>query len=200
MCDLSIGGETRSYPPLTTIFHHTATSSTMAEGGAESPKRESTPTTSLSSIPQKRALDESAHSPAVPSPLNSEAKQASQLPQLPPDDASQSKSSKPARVKKDSFKKRESKAGAGGGRDSSPATPDHKPGQEKEPDSVDSGPLRYKLAPPKPSDFELPRGPVMTSHHEAIVSGGDSVEFFETSDQYVPSRITPQCIYPSCLD
>lgn len=138
----------------------------------ETPKREPTPTASLGSIPQKRAFEDD-HSPAVPSPLNQEAN----APELPPhDDASQSKNSKPARVKKDTLKKREAK---GGGRDSSPATPDHR--SVKAQNNVDS-PLRYKLAPPKPSDFELPRGPVMTLHHDVDIAGAQ-VDFFEASDQ-----------------
>ncbi|TWU78537.1 hypothetical protein ED733_002084 [Metarhizium rileyi] len=147
-----------------------------AEAGAitgnETPKREPTPPTSLGSIPQKRAFEDD-HSPAVPSPLNPDAS-ASELP--PHDDTWQPKSSKPGRAKKDSVKKREAK---GGGRDSSPATPDHR--SIKGQNNVDSPPLRYKLAPPKPSDFELPRGPVMTFHHQIDGAGG-GVEFFETSD------------------
>lgn len=160
----------RNSPALTLL---TMAAETGASTGTEIPKREPTPPTSLGSIPQKRAFDDD-HSPAVPSPLNPDVASASELP--PPDDASQLKSSKPARAKKDSFKKRETK---GGGRDSSPATPDHR--SVKDQNNVDS-PLRYKLAPPKPSDFELPRGPVMTLHHEVDGLGG-RVEFFEASDQ-----------------
>ncbi|GAB0134197.1 hypothetical protein EsDP_00002578 [Epichloe bromicola] len=140
--------------------------------GNGSPKREPTPSTSLGSIPQKRAFDDD-HSPAVPSPLNPDVN-TSELP--PHDDASQSKAFKPTRFKKDSLKKREAK---GGGRDSSPVMPDH--ASSRETDNVDS-PLRYKLAPPKPSDFDLPRGPVMTLHHEIKGHGGQGIEFFETSD------------------
>jgi COMPASS component BRE2 len=146
---------------------------TGASTGNETPKREPTPTASLSSIPQKRVFEDD-HSPAVPSPLNPEAN-VSELP--PHDDTTQPKSSKPGRVKKDSLKKREAKGG--GGRDSSPATPDHRVVREQ--NNVDC-PLRYKLAPPKPSDFDLPRGPVMTLHHEADGAGGH-VEYFEISDQ-----------------
>lgn len=72
--------------------------------------------------------------------------------------------------------------GAGGGRDSSPIVPDHRPSEESE--NLDS-PLRYKLAPPKPSDFDLPRGPVMTLHHEIEAHEGQQIEIFEASDQYV---------------
>ncbi|KAG6002521.1 hypothetical protein E4U54_000863 [Claviceps lovelessii] len=141
--------------------------------GNDSPKREPTPSTSLASIPQKRAFDDD-HSPAVPSPLNPDVS-TSELP--PHDDTSHAKTPKPGRVKKDSFKKREARGG--GGRDSSPVVPDH--GSARQSDNVDS-PLRYKLAPPKPSDFDLPRGPVMTLHHEIQGHGAQGIEFFETSD------------------
>ncbi|KAH8735590.1 hypothetical protein BGZ61DRAFT_526651 [Ilyonectria robusta] len=147
----------------------------MASSEVGSPKREPTPTAPLSSIPQKRALDE-GHSPAVPSPLNPEVKPSDSL---PPDDTTQAARSKPARTKKETLKKRESKGGALGP-DSARATPD--PKAAKEPKQSKSSPLRYKLAPPKPSDFELPRGPVLTVHHELQTPNGESVEFFEASE------------------
>ena len=143
-----------------------------------SPKRESTPTSiPLSSIPQKRALDE-GHSPAIPSPLNPEVKPSSDS--LAPDDVAQPARFKSSRTKKETLKKRESK-GANLGGESARATPDPKPA--KTPIQSELSPLRYKLAPPKPSDFDLPRGPVMTSHHEVSVLNGDTIEFYETSDQ-----------------
>lgn len=141
---------------------------------AESPKREPTPTASLSSIPQKRALDE-GHSPAVSSPLNPDGKAADSQ---GPEDGAQINRSKSARAKKETFKKREAK-----GADSSRATPEPKTQTQKEPQQAESSPLRYKLAPPKPSDFEPARGPVLTSHHKATTQDDDEVEFFETSDQ-----------------
>lgn len=141
-----------------------------------SPKREPTPTASLSSIPQKRAFDE-GHSPAVPSPLNPEVKSSESL---LPDDVAQGGRAKPARTKKETLKKREAKGGAFGG-DSARATPD--PKAIKEVQQSESSPLRYKLAPPKPSDFEPARGPVMTVHHEIQAPSGETVEFFEMSDQ-----------------
>lgn len=144
----------------------------------ESPKREATPTASLSSIPQKRAIDED-HSPAVPSPLNPENKPSDSQ---QPEDASQSNRQKPARTKKDTFKKREARNG-----DRASATPDPK-AASKEPIQSENGPLRYKLAPPKQSDLNLPRGPVMTSHHQVTTQDGQTVEFFETSDQYAASN------------
>ncbi|PHH88850.1 hypothetical protein CDD83_6963 [Cordyceps sp. RAO-2017] len=137
----------------------------------EAPKRESTPTASLASIPQKRALEE-GHSPAVSSPLNAEVKP---FEPHPPEEAPQPNRPKPSRVKKDTLKKREAKAS-----DSHPATPD--PKASREPKPRDSGPLRYKLAPPKPSDFELPRGPVLTWHHHVAAPDGSNVDFFETSE------------------
>ncbi|KAL2206505.1 hypothetical protein CC79DRAFT_1322941 [Sarocladium strictum] len=132
-------------------------------------KREATPPTStLSSIPQKRALDD-GHSPAVPSPLNSEVGTQP----VTTDDAAQTNRSKPSRAKKDSFKKREAKGGGDSGR----ATPD-----PKEPVQSASAPLRYKLNLPKPSDFDAPRGPLMSLHHEIEDCEDKPIEFFETSD------------------
>ena len=134
---------------------------------------EFTPAALASSIPQKRVLDE-AHSPAVSSPLNPEGK----LNELHAEDNSQQNRFKSARAKKDSFKKREAK-----GADSARATPEPKGHKDhKEPERTESSPLRYKLAPPKPSDFEQPRGPALISHHRANTQDGE-IEFFETSEQ-----------------
>ena len=135
----------------------------------EAPKREPTPTPTLSSIPQKRVLDELNSSPA---PASTKA-ESNLLPSNPSEDVPLSKKS--VRAKKDTLKKREAK-----GIDSGRATPD--PKAANEPRSAESGPLRYKLAPPKLSDFDLPRGPVLTVHHEVQGAIGHA-EFFETSDQ-----------------
>ncbi|POR39348.1 Set1 complex component ash2 [Tolypocladium paradoxum] len=143
----------------------------------ETPKREPTPTASLASIPQKRALDE-GHSPAVSSPLNPEVRPSESQ---PPEDASQPNRSKPARAKKESLKKREAKGG-----DSAPGTPD--PKASARPKQSETGPLRYKLAPPKASDFELPRGPILTLHHDLTLHDGRNVEFFETSEHVFNKR------------
>lgn len=140
---------------------------------AETAKQEPASTATLSSIPQKRAVDE-VHSPARPSPLNPDVKFAD--PPSQTDDDGQASRSKPSRMKKETLKKREAKA------DSIPPTPDPKVA-ENEVEQSESSPLRYKLAPPKLSDFDPPRGPVLTLHHEAIMCEGDAVEFFETSDQ-----------------
>lgn len=140
--------------------------------GSESPKREPTPTTSLSSVPQKRLLDE-GHSPAVPSPLNPDVNPTeSHL----TDDAPPSSRAKSVRAKKDTLKKREAKGG-----DGDRATPD--PKRPKEQKHAEGGPLRYKLAPPKTSDFEAPRPRVLAYHHEVETSNGETIQFFETADQ-----------------
>ncbi|KYK59571.1 COMPASS complex protein [Drechmeria coniospora] len=144
-----------------------------------SPKREPTPTaaSSLSSIPKKRALDD-GHCPSILSPLNTETKLSEHQ---APDDSTPVSRFKPTRVRKDTLKKREAKGGGGGGGEAALATSDPSNGRSATPES-EMGPLRYKLAPPKPSDFDLPRGPVMASHHEVTLSGGQSVQFFETSE------------------
>ncbi|KAF9776738.1 hypothetical protein IL306_005053 [Fusarium sp. DS 682] len=139
-----------------------------------SPNREPTPTLPLSSVPQKRALEEGRHSPVVPSPLNPEVKPSDSL---TPEDAAQNARSKSARTKKETLKKREAKGG-----DSARATPDPKPKSKPQKKQSESSPLRYKLGPPKLADFDPPRGPVMMAHHEVTVSNGQTVEFFETSD------------------
>lgn len=87
---------------------------------------------------------------------------------------------KPARNKKDTLKKRETKGGLGA--DSSRATPDPK---IKELPPNESSPLRYKLAPPRLSDFETARGPVFTAHHEVSTTDGSTIQFYETSEQCV---------------
>lgn len=83
------------------------------------------------------------------------------------------------RTKKESLKKRESK-GAATGPDSSRATPDP---NEREPLPAEVSPMRYKLAPPKPADFDPPRGPVFANHHVVPGPDGRDIEFFETSEQ-----------------
>ncbi|KAI1482389.1 hypothetical protein F4774DRAFT_417084 [Daldinia eschscholtzii] len=127
------------------------------------------------SVPQKRPLEDD-YAPPVSSPLNPN-------PDIKPnksqshDDVPAMAREKPARSKKETLKKRESKAGAGA--DSSRATPDPK---IKELPPNESSPLRYKLAPPRPSDFETARGPVFTPHHEVPAPDGSTIQFYETSE------------------
>lgn len=179
---------------------------------SETPKREPTPTGANlpSSIPPKRAPDED-HLPNVPSPLNPDVRttpkpqqQQQQAPPPPTEEmAPASTRDKPARAKKETLKKREAKGalgggaggggagggaagaaaggvGGAGGADSSRATPDPR---QREPPPGEASPMRYKLAPPKASDFEPSRGPVLTHHHDVAALDGSAIEFFEASDQ-----------------
>ncbi|KAI0394744.1 hypothetical protein F5Y17DRAFT_240457 [Xylariaceae sp. FL0594] len=129
-----------------------------------------------SAIPQKRVLEDD-HAPSVSSPLNPNPEP--KLAKIQSHDDLAVARDKPTRTKKDSLKKRESKAGAGAGGESSRATPDPKTNIQS---PADDSPLRYKLAPPKPSDFEPARGPVFTYHHDVPAPDGSSIQFFETSD------------------
>lgn len=161
------------------------------------PKRQITPVPvpvlPPSSIPQKRVLEDD-HAPSIPSPLNPNPNPNPNSQSH--DDSTTTARDKPARVKKETLKKRESKSatgvggagngavngtggGAGGG-DSSRATPDPK---AKEGVSSESSPLRFKLAPPKPSDFDPARGPIFAHHHEVPAADGSTLPFFETSEQ-----------------
>ena len=151
----------------------------MATDGVAS-QRDSPPTAAPppSSIPQKRALED-VHSPAVSSPLNPEVKTPARVQVQAPDEASSTAREK--RTKKESLKKRESKGGANGN-DSTRATPDPNQ-QDVEIPLSGLCPMRYKLAPPKPTDFDPPRGPVFSSHHVVQDPDGRDIEFFETSDQ-----------------
>jgi len=160
----------------------------------EAARREGTPSVPALSIPQKRVLDD-GHTPTISSPLNPDVKAADT------DDA-QLQRFKSARTKKESFKKRESK-----GTDSSRATPEPQPkrkaGLKAHNTQTENSPLRYKLAPPKPADFEPPRGPVLTTQSVAMTGGGEEIEFFETSDhvfnkknfRYIPCIADP--LFPS---
>ncbi len=86
------------------------------------------------------------------------------------------------RTKKESLKKRESK-GPLAGSDSSRAVPEPKRG--KDADQVgEAFPMRYKLhGTVRPTDFDLPQGPVFRSHHVVEGPDGQEIEFFETSEQ-----------------
>ncbi|CCC13276.1 hypothetical protein SMACR_07055 [Sordaria macrospora] len=151
-----------------------------------SPRREQTPSGAATTIPQKRALEDD-HSPAVPSPLNPENKAAPKVQIQAPEETQQAAVlNREKRTKKDSFKKREAKAAAGGS-DSSRATPDPKQ-QHKEPSINELLPARYKLAPPKLTDFEPARGPVFNSHHEVQGPEGETIEFFDATEHVFNKR------------
>lgn len=120
----------------------------MAE--APSPSGDSTPGVTL---PQKRALEDD-HAPAVSSPLNPEAKPRPAKP--PPPQREQ-------REKKESLKKREASGRAN--------TPDTK---QKAP--VTPSPMRYNIGPPKSTDFEPPKDPLMVSHEPFPILASDPTD------------------------
>ncbi|KAI0159761.1 hypothetical protein GGR57DRAFT_458616 [Xylariaceae sp. FL1272] len=158
---------------------------------SETPQRQVTPVPApampATSLPQKRALEDD-HVPPVSSPLNPNSLDTKVVKTQAHDDVAAGMArDKPARTKKETLKKRESKAGAT--TDSSRATPDPKTkdkDKEKDKDkdtaTSEASPLRYKLAPPKPSDFEPARGPVFAHHHDILGTEGATVQFFETSE------------------
>lgn len=165
--------------------------STPSAAGAAATVAASSPTSRAgtppaSSIPQKRALMEDDHAPAVRSPLNPDAvrSQASTARAQ-----SQTRDESPVlarekRTKKESLKKREAKGANSlpSGGDSARATPD--PKQKAQPEHPKASPIRYKLnGPLKLSDFEPTRDPVLVSHHKIDGPAGETIEFFDTSEQ-----------------
>lgn len=145
-----------------------------------SPPREATPTTTppIVSIPQKRALEDD-HQPAVSSPLNPDFK-----PSKPQDDAPLARE-RASRAKKESLKKRESKAGSLAPDTNTRATPDPKASTSQKSKKIEDAPapMRYKLPPPKLTDFEPPRGPIFIPSHTKTAPDGAEIQFNETTDQ-----------------
>ncbi|TAQ85227.1 hypothetical protein B7494_g6457 [Chlorociboria aeruginascens] len=144
-----------------------------------SPRRESIPTIPIpvSALPHKRMLEDD-HQPTVSSPLNPDFK-ASKI----QDEVSSIRERIP-RPKKETLKKRESKGGSLAPDSSARATPDPKAStsqRHKKNDDV-TAPLRYKLPPPKASDFEAPRGPIFIPAHTKASPSGSVIHFNETSD------------------
>jgi COMPASS component BRE2 len=132
------------------------------------------------SLPQKRTLDDD-HVPAVSSPLNPDF--TSRKPQVPEESSIVPREK---RTKKESLKKRESKAASTpGGPDSSRATPDPRQIKKSRPNlpAAEVSPARYILPLPKATDFEPARGPQLVPHHEVAGPDGESIEFFETQEQ-----------------
>jgi COMPASS component BRE2 len=128
-----------------------------------------------SSIPQKRALEDD-HLPTVSSPLNPDFKASK--------DDNPLARERTSRAKKESLKKRESKGGGLHAPDTSNrTTPDPKASTPKHKKSGNVlTPIRYKLPPPKITDFEAPRGPVFIPSHTKTAEGFE-IHFNETTDQ-----------------
>lgn len=156
-----------------------------SEVGA-SPQREQTPTSTPphSSIPQKRAFDDDHHIPAVSSPLNPDFKPART--QTPQDDTPLARDRAP-RTKKESLKKRESKAGSGGashegGEKTTSDVKSSRPSKKKIEKEIIT-PTRFHVPPPRLSDFEAPKPPVFTPWDTKTGPEGSEIHFNATSDQ-----------------
>jgi COMPASS component BRE2 len=154
-----------------------------ADGSSPQPPRELTPTiptipNPVSTLPQKRALEDD-HQPAVSSPLNPDFK-----PSKLQDDAPLARE-RASRAKKESLKKRESKGGSLAPDTSARATPDPKASTSNKRNRRGSipTPIRYKLPPPKSTDFEAPRGPILIPSHTKTAPDGTKIQFNETTDQ-----------------
>lgn len=91
------------------------------------------------------------------------------------------------RTKKETLKKRESKAatGSAGAAESARATPDPKVPRKtlKNVPPAEMAPARYILPLPKSTDFEPARGPTLVSHHQVTGPDGEQIEFHETTEQ-----------------
>ncbi len=122
-------------------------------------------------IPLKRALDEDLHAPTISSPLN---------PDVGTSRSRKAPAPREQREKKESLKKRESKATSAVS-DARGGTPEVTSNRRK-PKAISEAtvlsPTRYKLPPPKPMDFEAPKAPILVPHH----SIGET-QIYETSEQ-----------------
>ena len=160
-----------------------STNSSNMSADSQSPLREGTPTTSTSaiSLPQQRVL-EADHQPAVSSPLNPNPDFKTPKPQ---DDAPTIARERASRAKKESLKKRESKAGSIAPDNSARATPDPKASSSSKSKKKEAAPglTRYKLPPPRITDYDVPRGPIFIPAHTKTAPDGTEVQFNETTDQ-----------------
>ncbi|KAI9836093.1 MAG: hypothetical protein M1819_001707 [Sarea resinae] len=131
-----------------------------------------------SSMPPKRPLDDE-HIPAVSSPLNPDTAPSRSKPR-------ERAPTREQREKKESLKKRESK-GASVLHDTRGITPDTG-SKRKRKGSVTAAsppaltPLRYKLPPPKLTDYDVPRAPIFTPHHAIPYPGDGEIQFYESSE------------------
>ncbi|KAK6614415.1 ash2-trithorax family protein [Botrytis cinerea] len=138
-----------------------------------------------SAFAQKRALEDD-HQPAVSSPLNPEFKV-----QKTGDETPGGIRERASRAKKESLKKRESKAGSLAPEGSARATPDPRSSSSSKKKAVINcvTPLRYKIPPPKLPDFEAPRGPTLVPSHTKTTPDGTEIQFHETTDQRASARV-----------
>lgn len=125
----------------------------------------------VASLPQKRPLEDD-HQPSAPSPLNPD------FPRHRDDAPSRDRA---ARAKKESFKKRDAK---GPSATESRATPDPKSPSKQKLVQSHLAPIRYKLATPKITDFDVPQGPTFVPHHTIDGPDRNNIVFQEATDQY----------------
>lgn len=146
-------------------------------GEAPMKQEEGSSAVPISSLPQKRPFEED-HLPAVSSPLNPDFKPSKPSEEVP--------ANRERRTKKESLKKRESKVTSDHGRAASePRSGNAMPTSKSKKGKSELAPMRYKLPPPKSSDFDVPRGPSMTLYEEKFAADGRLIAFNETGDQYV---------------
>lgn len=139
--------------------------------GAQSSKMSTPPRprSSTPSIPLKRqfGLEDEQHVPAVSSPLN-------------PDFASSRTRKQPVREqreKKETLKKREAKGVEG--RNGTPDAQSQGKRSKKSNQTISIlSPIRYKLAAPKSTDFDVPRAPIFTPTYVRAEK-----QFYESSEQ-----------------
>ncbi|KAJ4387193.1 transcription factor, contains a PHD finger motif [Gnomoniopsis smithogilvyi] len=135
------------------------------------------------------------HSPAVSSPLNPD--QTSRKSQAPEESGVMAREK---RTKKESLKKRESKAAStpGGLVELARTTPDPRQLKKKLQNvaPAEKAPARYILPLPKSTDFEPAHGPMLVSHHETTAPDGETIEFFETQEHVYNKK---QYYYTHCI-
>lgn len=155
-----------------------------AAGAAPASAPTPVPAPAPASLPLPIPATVADHSPAVSSPLNPD--QTSRKSQAPEETGVMAREK---RTKKESLKKRESKAAStpGGGVDLARTTPDPRQLKKKLQNvaPAEKAPARYILPLPKSTDFEPAHGPMLVSHHETTGPDGETIEFFETQEQSV---------------
>lgn len=147
-----------------------ATTTTMSD---TSPSTTTTAQGSTPTVPQKRlySLEDEQHVPAVSSPLNPDSAAATRTRKQP---------AREQREKKESLRKREAKGVVEGTRHGTPDAPSQtKKSKKSTPPATALSPIRYKLAPPKPTDFDPPKAPVLTPTYTRARR-----QFYESSEQY----------------
>lgn len=130
------------------------------------------PRSSTPSVPSKRqfSIEDEQHIPTVSSPLNPDFANARTRKQPP----------REQREKKESLKKREAKGTTDGARHGTPDVQSQSKRSKKQDQALTVlSPIRYKLAPPKSTDFDIPRAPIFTP----ACTRAQKKQFYESSEQ-----------------